>query len=579
MRRISTLFFGSAAALLLCLFSFQTSAQTGNQKLTLVMRVTIDGVDQDFYNGRCGYSGFSWSPTVADNFCAPVVWANNPDSFLCNAAPPAGSLTGKIALIRRATCALSLKAKNAESAGAAMALIANNEANGPGDDCFVTSSVGGGTDGASLTIPTLLLSRTATNVIDAALKAGKSVQICFLRPDVEIAGYYFPVSNVQTAKSQIACDTFGFSVDVTNSSANTHTNVELEAYVEKADGTVLFSTDTTLAAILPGDTLSVVLPGLFTPNLDLGDYVIRYTTYAAQITATPVHADAHTDFHVVDDLMAKEDGVQIGYRPGTIADGWSVATMYRLCANNQEHFKVSTVEFTYATNADEVPITSVQSTLYLFKVTDDILEDWSNFERADFFSPSLEWLGLGTYQAPANMTSYTMQQATIADLSGNPGIEFENGKRYFVVMSYADSSKMVFHGFNEDQVLPGVSTITYSDQWYLGGFQGNPNAVLRIYLELVETGTDEHPLPANALTVAPNPVSDLLNLQVEFANPTVGTITIADLNGRVLFTETKEGLTKETLSYPLPKQMANGTYIARIATPEGTRTVKFVVMN
>src|SRR6185503_2802501 len=48
----------------------------------------------------------------------------------CNGAtaPAAGSLTGKIALIRRGTCTFYEKSKNAEAAGAAAVVIYNNVA-------------------------------------------------------------------------------------------------------------------------------------------------------------------------------------------------------------------------------------------------------------------------------------------------------------------------------------------------------------------------------------------------------------------------------------------------------------------
>jgi hypothetical protein len=44
----------------------------------------------------------------------------------------------------------------------------------------------------------------------------------------------------------------------------------------------------------------------------------------------------------------------------------------------------------------------------------------------------------------------------------------------------------------------------------------------------------------------------------------------------VIVTEDRPGLTNEMLSYQLP-QLASGTYLARIATKEGTKTKKFVV--
>lgn len=97
-----------------------------------------------------------------------------------------------------------------------------------------------------------------------------------------------------------------------------------------------------------------------------------------------------------------------------------------------------------------------------------------------------------------------------------------------------------------------------------------------MYLEL-STATDDLPLPESAMKLFPNPVSDVLNLEVSFEETTNATITIADISGRVINIDNRQGLTKEVLTYQLP-QLAAGTYLARIATEKGTRTMKFVVV-
>jgi len=96
-----------------------------------------------------------------------------------------------------------------------------------------------------------------------------------------------------------------------------------------------------------------------------------------------------------------------------------------------------------------------------------------------------------------------------------------------------------------------------------------------MYVDLVTT-TDEKPLPASYMNVYPNPVKDVLNLGLNFGTASDVTITIAELSGRTIKIEDKKGLTNETITYNLP-QLASGTYLARIATKEGTLTKKFVV--
>jgi minor extracellular serine protease Vpr len=79
------------------------------------------------------------------------------------AALPAGSLTGRVALIRRGTCAFSLKAANAQAAGAAGVVLYNNV---PG---FIGATVAGG---VPITIPVVTISAARGVLIDGRLAAG-----------------------------------------------------------------------------------------------------------------------------------------------------------------------------------------------------------------------------------------------------------------------------------------------------------------------------------------------------------------------------------------------------------------------
>jgi subtilisin family serine protease len=82
----------------------------------------------------------------------------------CNAvAPPAGSLTGKVALIRRGTCSFFEKAFNAQTAGAIGVVLYNNVAG-----LFIPTVAGT----PAITIPVVMVSSTEGVLIDGRLAAG-----------------------------------------------------------------------------------------------------------------------------------------------------------------------------------------------------------------------------------------------------------------------------------------------------------------------------------------------------------------------------------------------------------------------
>ncbi len=93
--------------------------------------------------------------TVTNNLTAPLGVVSNSSGGLglACAALPAGSLTGKIALLSRGSCTFSTKIRNAQAAGAVAVLVVNNVVGDP---------VGMAQDGTpnQPTIPAYMLSKT-----------------------------------------------------------------------------------------------------------------------------------------------------------------------------------------------------------------------------------------------------------------------------------------------------------------------------------------------------------------------------------------------------------------------------------
>ena len=78
---------------------------------------------------KIGYLQATGSPTAPTSGSAPMARTGTATSTqdACNAvAPPAGSLTGKVALIRRGTCSFYEKSRNAQLAGAIGVVLYNN---------------------------------------------------------------------------------------------------------------------------------------------------------------------------------------------------------------------------------------------------------------------------------------------------------------------------------------------------------------------------------------------------------------------------------------------------------------------
>ena len=561
---------GTALAAFLLFFVSQSNAQTEGSGV--IVRVNIDGVSSDYYQGTCGYAGVAWGGAVTDAFCAPAKKVNDVlnSALVCDSIAD-GLLSGNIAVVDRGTCPLSDKALNAQKAGAVGILIIQAATN-PVDNCVATTA-GAGPEAPQVTIPVFVICRNIGNQITTALTAGKTVEICFVQPDIAVTSFFYTPSNVQTPASQIATDSFYFQATLSNNSATVaRTNVKITAKVLASDDSEKYSTSITIPELSPGVVDSIFdLPGVYVPALPVGTYRILYTSSADPVGGVaPVEGRSFANFYVTQSVFAKENGLVGGIQPASVATEWGFGNVYTMSAGSLEDYEVKTVDFAF--NNTSVPIADVQATFYFFRVKDDVQADWGNFDDTQFQSESFEWLGLGPYEAPDNIVAYSLQQVELTSLLGGP-ILLEAGVRYVVAAQYTPPYEKTFHAYDNSVQLPGLSTLVFTDSW--GQFTSRPNAVLRMNIDLV-VKTDEKPLPQSVMQIMPNPVRDNLNLALQFDQPTDATITIADINGRVVTFEDRQGLTNETLRYPL--QVAAGTYLARIATKEGTLTKQFVVV-
>jgi hypothetical protein len=395
--------------------------------------------------------------------------------------------------------------------------------------------------------------------------------------DLKMSSYFYTPASFATPVSQIASDTFSFFGFVSNLGAATQTNVELKAEILKEDGSVVFADSASIASLDPGVLDSFIeTPNRFVPDLEEGLYFLRYTTSSDGVDATPSNNVATKDFFVSDFIFSKENGPTTALRPGTGGD-YAVGNLYRMNPNSLEKYRALGYEVSGATNPSDIALADAAATAYLFKINSDVAPDLGDFDPADFLSASMELLGLTAFDYPDGAENFSVYPVVITDAaSGAEGVLLEAGASYLAVMGYQDASNVVFHATSTDYLHPYfVSSAVYTDQWYLGGFGDDYNPVLRMFIELVST-TDESALPESVMTVFPNPAQDVLNLEVSFDNATDASITIADINGRVIKMDDRSGLTKEVLTYQIP-QLAAGTYLVRIATKEGTKTKKFVV--
>ena len=68
----------------------------------------------------------------------------------------------------------------------------------------------------------------------------------------------------------------------------------------------------------------------------------------------------------------------------------------------------------------------------------------------------------------------------------------------------------------------------------------------------------------------------MVNLEINLEEASNATLTIATISGQVLSYENKSNLKNDIVSFSVANY-PSGTYLARIATEQGTKTLKFIV--
>lgn len=392
--------------------------------------------------------------------------------------------------------------------------------------------------------------------------------------------FYAPASYA-TPVSQIATDTFGFSADISNIGAKAVTNLVLKASIFERigdDQLELLYADSLVVAEFPAfaEDSTLVIEDLYVPELPVGNYVLRYDVYSLDgEDFNPRNNSKQENFVISEGLFSKEAAPASGVRPGTIGD-YQMGNYYRMSPLSGNEFVISTVSFSGTKNAADGPIEGDQTTIFLYRVSDDVDASFDNFDTS-LETEDLEVIGFAFYTFGAGEENQLIT-IELTDIDLNP-IQLEPGARYFLMAEWANESNLVFAGVNNSIDYFQISTITRTSEWFLGGFGPSRAAVMRMAIEL-RTTADEQPLPEQSMNIFPNPipVNDQLNVQLDLEERMPAMLVVADLSGRVISVqEYPDGLQNETLQVST-SQFPAGTYLVRLRTDAGTKTMKFNVI-
>ncbi|TXI87269.1 MAG: T9SS type A sorting domain-containing protein [Crocinitomicaceae bacterium] len=505
------------------------------------------------------------------------------DSLMCLGATP-GSLAGKIALLYRGTCNFSVKAKNAQDAGAIAVIIVNNISGEP-------VGMAGGTEGLNVTIPVVMVSDVTGALIKARLKAGETV-VAFIGNK---ENYYendlgTNFSKILTAPAQaipleVAQNATEFPVNlgvvVFNYGSVLQTGATVTAEV-KYNGTSIYNETSAAINFVAGsateDSVVVTFPPFAPTSYQAGEYAITYTLTPSVTDDYPADNTITTKFVMTDNVYSlaqvDEDGlpaISSGSKPNPQNGNFTTCIHFQNA--NGSRIGAQGVYFGALKNAADGAITGEEFLIQGFKWNADFVDmNDANFDLSDAI---LEELGSGSYTFDGDYQDSTLYQAF------DTPFMMEDDQRYLFCVT--TTSTTVFLAYDTetkydqlDLLNPQpIGPIKNGDTWSIG-FEGNPvpamgvKTFLAAEAGIMETNTVQ-------ASVFPNPAKDQVNVVINGFNGDA-VMTVTDLAGKTVMNQTitinENGQAKVNTA-----SLTNGMYLFNLEMANGTVSKFNVVVN
>jgi Secretion system C-terminal sorting domain len=425
------------------------------------------------------------------------------------------------------------------------------------------------------------------------------VKLIKISNELRVNPFFAIAPSYITQKNQV--EDMNFLLDISNN-GNAATNVKVTLEVVRIAGatTTSIHKDTLLYGSVRADTTieNKILPRkLLASALTLGQYYALYKVSSDSIDQLPANDTIGFGFMVSDSTYWKEGAPTVTTRP---ADGnWAAATdPHTWRAGNYYYVKTGTAHTLTTATAYVSGLLALKGqriSLGIYEWVDAnndkaIQSSERNIVAyADTLIPQTQTLD-GTY------LTFAMK-----DVSNQRWFYPGNNKQYLAMVEFDPPSTglNMFVGYNKgltdygafilmkDQMyLAGTGVRRYGPilgikgdaDWTTTGFGTDYVPTVRINLLPFIVNETVHLTADHKIAVYPNPATEKATLAVDFPHVmTAIAVHILDNTGRLLEEQVFTNVQKENLSLNI-ENLAAGTYMLRILTPDGVRTTKLIIV-
>ena len=476
------------------------------------------------------------------SYVDPVDGAAAGDSAACGTVINTAQVAGKVAFIYRGICNFSLKAFQAQEAGAVGCVIVNNE---PGALIGMLA----GDNAEDVHIPVVFISDADGAALRDSIIAG-GVEVFLGNPNGVFANNVGAFrSNIGIANSGAIPSTFAqtssdffvpISAWVFNFGSDTAENVIVNTVIDR-DGTEVYNeTSTTAVTIVPADSLLFALPDYSENGYAAGNYTITYNISADGTDELLVDNTVTGTFFINENGLYSKSRIDPvdgpisngGSRPGGATPVVEFEWCTPIVSENASAMQVHGVEFAIFSNdtANGVEGYSVFPKVYQWNdvidetsVTFNSLDELTNNEVYDFFEDLEGEFVTHAFAEPIQLEDNQKYLSCIMVTNEELFIGTDGGVDYSI--NYDNYPAQVF--FPLQDLDAGT--------WFAGGLGADAVPAIITRLHLINGIADD--FEGEKITPYPNPTVDMIN--IPFPTSVEGTVmlNVFSVNGQLVKSE------------------------------------------
>lgn len=407
--------------------------------------------------------------------------------------------------------------------------------------------------------------------------------------------FYTPLS-FATPITHADTDTFLFATDVINNGA-IPIDVRFTVNVtNEATGEIVHADSVDFNNIQPQDTAFIAIqdvdtgtPRLWVPNeIPVGFYRMQYDIQVLGEDESNLTDNSTTFFFsITEDLFAKAGGLDItAFRYAGADDQWGIGSYFKT-ANGVGKFKAEVIEFgAFTTQGTMENFIAEVALLKQVGLQETFFPDGFENENNSYLNhPNFETIYQGTHVFSVDTSSV---ESVSIDLTTEGIDDLEPGTGYVVMIFFDDNVTSTAGLANKDLALLADDGVEMSGvylylpdrnpSWYTGFADFTPPGPLVGLGISLTSPVDEVPLPDNSLKAYPNPVGQILTAELSFEKATDVSLIVASIDGRIMSVQNLNNVTTD--AYPVDVTgLPNGTYMLRVSSNEGTKTIPIIVQH